>query len=120
MSKTKAESTCGIEVAICTSQSHRRELILTLDGLKDRIIASETDCACEVFEDLAVPNRFLWSEWWPSPGECQAAQTSERFRALIGAIKVLGSLESVRHVSRTSESDREPAEVSQKMIGPRG
>lgn len=103
-----------------TSQSHRRELILTLEELKDRIIASEPDCACEVFEDLAEPNRFLWSEWWPSPGECQAAQTSERFRALLGAIKVLGSLESVRHVSRTSESDRQPAQENQKKIGPRG
>ena len=103
-----------------TSQSHRRELILTLEGLKDRIVASETDCACEVLEDLAVPNRFLWSEWWPSPEECEIAQASDRFRALLGAIKVLGSLESVRLVSRAAGSDRDTAHVNQKKTGPSG
>ena len=79
-------------------QIHRRELIQTLEGLKVRISESEPDCGCEVFEDLAVANRFLWSEWWPSSQECRAAQTSERFRALLGAIKVLGTLESVQVV----------------------
>jgi quinol monooxygenase YgiN len=103
-----------------TLQIHRRELIQTLDGLMDRISESEPDCGCEVFEDLAVANRFLWSEWWPSVEECESAQDSERFRALIGAIKVLGSLESVRHVSRRPGSDCETAQVNQKKIGPRG
>jgi len=120
MSTTKAETTCGIEVAMSTSQIHRRELILTLEGLKDRIIASERDCACEVFEDLAEPNRFLWSEWWPSLEECENAQASDRFRALLGAIKVLGTLESVRHVSRTSGSDPNPADAKQKKAVPTG
>ena len=103
-----------------TQQIHRRELIQTLEGLKDRISESEPDCGCEVFEDLAVANRFLWSEWWPSVEECESAQDSERFRTLIGAIKVLGSLESVRHVSRTAGSDREPIHGNQKNIGPKG
>lgn len=87
-----------------TSQNHRRELTQTLEGLKDRINATEPDCDCEVFEDLAVPNRFLWSEWWPEKEDSEVAQTSDRFRALLGAIKVLGSLESVRSVSRSSST----------------
>jgi len=120
MSTTQTESTCGIEVAMSTSQGHRRELIQTLEGLKDRISESEPDCACEVFEDLAVANRFLWSEWWPSSQECRDAETSDRFRALLGAIKVLGSLESVRHVSRTSEGDRKPTSLNQMKRGPKG
>jgi len=89
-----------------TRQSHRRELILTLEGLKDCIVASEPDCSCEVFEDLAEPNRFLWSEWWPSFEACERSKASERFGALLGAIKVLGFLESVRLVNRTSESEQ--------------
>lgn len=91
-----------------TSQTHRRELILTLEGLKNRVIAREPGCACEIFEDLAVPNRFLWSEWWASKEECERAKTSERFRALLGAVKVLGSLESVRHVTRARGDVRHP------------
>lgn len=101
-----------------TNQIHRRELIQTLEGLKGRVVALEPDCACEVFEDLAVANRFLWSEWWPSLEQSEQAQTSERFRALIGAIKVLGSLESVRHVSRTTRSDRHPGRLKPPQSDP--
>jgi len=115
-----AESKYGIEVAMTTSQSHRRELILTLEGLKDRIAESEPDCACEVFEDLAVANRFLWSEWWPSSDQSEAAEASERFRALLGAIKVLGSLESVRNVSRTSSTGQTQIRIQYDDGRPRG
>ncbi len=107
MSNPKTESAFGIEVAMRTAQNHRRELTQTLEGLKDRVNATQPECDCEVFEDLAVPNRFLWSEWWPGQEESEAAEASDRFRALLGAIKVLGSLESVRKVSRTSSATQE-------------
>ncbi len=96
-----------------TSQGQRRELILTLEGLKERIITSEQDCVCEVFEDLAEPNRFLWSEWWSTLEQVRVAQNSERFRALLGGIKVLGDLESIRHVSRTSEAQEDANSIKQ-------
>jgi len=81
-----------------TSQSNRRELIQALEGLRDRFIGLETRCRCEIFEDLGVPNRFLWIECWPSIEECESARVSERFRALLGAIKVLGTMEGMKLV----------------------
>ena len=103
MSKLKNESTCGIEVSMNTSQSNRRELIQTLEGLRDRVIRLETGCGCEIFENLGVPNRFLWLEWWPSIEECESARVSERFRALLGAIKVLGTMEALKVVHSVDE-----------------
>jgi quinol monooxygenase YgiN len=98
MENPNSEARCGIEVAMSTSQIHRRELIQTLEGLKDRISADEPGCEVEVFEDLREANRFLWSEWWPTLADADRAQASDRFRALLGAVKVLGTLESVRRV----------------------
>lgn len=97
-----------------TSQAHRRELILTLEEIKSRIVEAESNCACEVFEDFSEPNRFRWSEWWPSREHTRRAMESERFRALLGAVKVLGSLEYVHEVNRTQKDDREPAKQNQK------
>lgn len=107
MPNIESEDRCGIEVAMRTSQIHRRELIQTLEGLKDRIAADESNCVCEVFEDLREANRFLWSEWWPTLADADQAQASDRFHALLGAVKVLGTLESVRRVRQNSPDDSE-------------
>lgn len=107
MSETKSEDLCGIDVAMRTKQIHRRELIQTLEGLKDRIVADESSCECEVFEDLGEANRFLWSERWPTLEEADRAQASDRFHALLGAVKVLGTLESVRRVRQRPTGDPE-------------
>ena len=88
-----------------TSQIHRRELIQTLDGLKARLESDDAGCGCDFFEDLGQANRFLWQEWWSSKDAADRARSSERFRALLGAVKVLGTLESVRSVRHRSDSD---------------
>jgi quinol monooxygenase YgiN len=93
---------CGIEVAMSTSQIHRRELIQALEGLRRLAHSEEPECTCDVFEDLAAPNRFLWTEWWRTTIEADRAQDSDRFRALLGAAQLLGTLEAVRRVSRSS------------------
>jgi hypothetical protein len=102
MQQKNPEMSCGIEVAMSTSQIHRRELIQTLEGLRRLAHSEEPECACDVFEDLAAPNRFLWTEWWRTTIEADRAQDSDRFRALLGAAQLLGTLEAVRRVSRSS------------------
>ena len=102
MPENQNQPRCGIEVAMRTSQTHRRELIQALEGLRTRIGDSDGVYECEVFEDLAEPNRFLWSEWWPTPELRADARESDRFRTLIGAVKVLGTLESIRSVERSA------------------
>ena len=82
-------------------QTHRRELLQTLEDLRDRFAAGETDCVCDFFEDLSEPNRFMWTEWWARPDLVDEAMESSRFHTLLGAIKVLGSLEGVRRLDRS-------------------
>ena len=100
-----------------TIQIHRRELIQTLEGLKQRIAANEPGCVCEVFEDLGEPNRFLWIERWPTSEDADRAQASDRFRALLGAIKVLGTLESIRRVRQTATGGRDPGRNTHLING---
>ena len=84
-----------------THQTHRRELLQTLEDLRGRLGAHEPDCVCDFFEDLSEPNRFLWTEWWARPDLVDEAMESSRFHTLLGAIKVLGSLEGVRRLDRS-------------------
>lgn len=107
MENPNIEGRCGIEVAMSTSQIHRRELVQTLDGLKARVSAEEPGCACEFFEDLGRSNRFLWKEWWMTEKEADLARASDRFRALLGAVKVLGALEYVRRLSQQPDDEIE-------------
>jgi quinol monooxygenase YgiN len=79
--------------------------------------ADRTNSACEIFEDLERPNRFLWTEWWPDPGGLDDQVETDRFRALLGAIRVLGSLESVRQVSRRSASGETSGKLTTRILG---
>jgi len=86
------------------SQINRRELLQTLGDLRDRLAAGEADCECDFFEDLSEPNRFLWTEWWALREMADEAMESTRFRTLLGAIKVLGTLKRVRRLDRSEDT----------------
>jgi quinol monooxygenase YgiN len=100
----------GIEVTISTRQTNRRELLQTLEGLRVRLVATETECECGVYEDLSEPNRFVWTEWWRRPENVDHAMNSQHFRTLLAAVNVLGTLESVRRVDRSDASTDRPDE----------
>ena len=59
----------------------------------------EAGCAgYGAYEDLAQPGRFLWTEQWTNREALEAHLASERHHLLLGAIRVLGRLESVNLV----------------------
>ena len=89
-----------------TNQNHRRELVQALEGFRERIGRDHPECECDIFEDLGEPNRFLWTERWATPEEADRSRESERFRALLGAVKVLGTLEAVRRITQRRNGDR--------------
>jgi hypothetical protein len=88
---TKQWSQVNVEVLLRTTGFHRRELIQTLEGLRERDLE-----ACEVFEDAGEDNRFLWRRRCTDLADAERWLGSEHYRTLMGAIKVLGSLEGVR------------------------
>ena len=70
---------------------------------------------CRVFEDLSGPNQFLWLQWWHSQHQLQDYLRSVGFRTLLGAIKVLGTLESARTVALQDSTSVLGAFLSDRM-----
>lgn len=62
-------------------------------------VPSQLPLAClerRVYEDTARPTNLLLVEEWLDATAMNSYLSSERFRALIGAVKVLGELVDVR------------------------
>ena len=57
--------------------------------------------ARRVYEESVSPTNLLLVEEWSDAAAMHAYLSSERFRALIGAVKVLGELVDV-HISETN------------------
>ena len=94
--------TRGIEVSFRSKPANRRELIQSLEMLRERVLAADRAGECLISEDLTEPNVFRWSEWWPDESDTSAIASTERFQTLLGAIRLLGSLDGVYHVTRSS------------------
>jgi quinol monooxygenase YgiN len=90
----------GIEILLHVTDRKRTEFLQAVSSLR----AGESEEGLllrEAYEDLSEPGRFLWVEHWRDPELLQAHVRSERHRALLGAIRVLGRLEDVRFVEYT-------------------
>jgi len=98
------ELTRGIEISFRTRPANRREVIQALETLRERVLASGRPSDCQISEDLTETNVFRWSEWWPEDSDTAAIANTDRFRALLGAVRLLGSLEGFHHVTREKES----------------
>jgi quinol monooxygenase YgiN len=88
----------GLELSVTSNDSQRTELLQTLENLcNDQARAG--DCLeCRVYERIPRSNAFLWYQWWRSERQLEGHLGSVAFRTLLGAIKVLGTLNSARVV----------------------
>lgn len=74
----------------------RREL---MQMCKSWLVANQLPAAClerRVYEDAAAPTNLMLVEEWLDTAAMNSYLSSERFRALIGAVKVLGKMVDVR------------------------
>ena len=88
----------GLELAVQSDSSNRLELQQSLQNLAREALGEGICQECRVFEDLNGSGRFLWLQWWRSQRQLEDHLRSVAFRTLLGAIKVLGTLESARTV----------------------
>jgi quinol monooxygenase YgiN len=88
----------GLELSLRSDEGHRMELLQTLENLCREQLADGSSAECRVFEDLSRPNVFLWLQWWRSEQQLEEHLRSTAFRTLLGAVKVLGGLDSARIV----------------------
>lgn len=86
----------GLELTVQSGSAQRTELLQTLQNLTIEALGQGGCLECTVFEDVSGSGRFLWSQWWRSQRQLEDHLRSSAFRTLLGAIKVLGTLESAR------------------------
>lgn len=81
----------GIEIELEVRPSRRAELLQALESL-GKLAEGPGYPTClshGLFEDVEHHNRFLWTERWADLAEVDQRMASQRFRTLLGAIRVL-------------------------------
>ena len=86
----------GILIRARVKPEHRHEL---MQMFKETTQANRLQAAClgrQLYEEAIAPTNLLLVEEWSDPEAMHSYLSSEQFRALIGAVKVLGELVDVR------------------------
>jgi quinol monooxygenase YgiN len=86
----------GIVIRAQVEPDQRREL---MQMCKSWLASDQLPAAClerRVYEDAISPTHLLLVEEWLDTAAMNSYLNTERFRALIGAVKVLGELVDVR------------------------
>ena len=86
----------GFEIVFWIEPKNRVEFLQTAECLMDspHMVAGQADWGC--FEKVGADNVFLWHECWRSRAELEERLESRPVTTLLGAIGVLGGMESVR------------------------
>jgi quinol monooxygenase YgiN len=109
MMRLHEPSAFGLEIVMRVSNAHRRELLQTLEGLRETVTRETRAGSCEILEDCMVPNRFYWLERWRNEEEVQASLDSERISMLMAAIRLLGSVETVKRSRLAAATSKTPS-----------
>ncbi|MGB3097309.1 MAG: antibiotic biosynthesis monooxygenase [Candidatus Deferrimicrobiaceae bacterium] len=88
----------GLEVIVRVHPYRRVEFLQAVRMVTDPAHPN-TGCAGQcLFEDVGEPNRFLWMERWSGSDHLNEYMRTDRFRSLLGAFSVVGSIEEM-HVT---------------------
>lgn len=88
----------GLELSIRCEPARRTELQRSLQDLCGEVVRECGSHECRAYQALDAPDRFLWLQWWRSQQHLEDYLASRSFRTLVGAVKVLATLESARIV----------------------
>jgi quinol monooxygenase YgiN len=99
----------SLEIVMRVTQAHRRELLQTLERMRETVSREARVTGCEVLEDLMVPNRFCWIERWPTDADVRASLDSDRIAMLMAAIRLFGSVETVKRASLVVATPEAPS-----------
>jgi quinol monooxygenase YgiN len=88
----------GLEIVIRIYPQKRREFLQAAELFSEAGKEKEGRMSCHVYEDIATPNRFFWVDRWRDGKSMAEHFKSGYFKALMGAIEVLGELESRQEI----------------------
>ena len=90
----------GLEILVSIPGKHRQEFMQTFDIFSNKQESDqEFTGACidrSIFECIDTPDRFLWLEEWIDFQSLDHYMKTDRFKALLGAVQVLGELVELR------------------------
>lgn len=97
----------GLEILFKIYPEKRAEFLLAFDMMKtgERLEKYRTDL--ELFELVRESNTFLWLEHWDNADSLTHYCNENKYRALMGAIDVLGNLIHKRTLLTTEETTNE-------------
>ena len=85
----------GIEIMVSIQSGQRQEFLQTIDMFRSQQVKDKARIGCSIFETVGTPNQFLWVEKWTDQKLLEDYMKTGRFKALLGAIQVLGELDSI-------------------------
>ncbi len=93
----------GLEILVKIQPAKRFEFIQAFELLTQPKHKSRNCIGQALFEKIEEPNAFLWMEDWKNGESLESYRRTEQFRALLGAVEVLGSLIKIRTFTLTEE-----------------
>ncbi len=109
----------GLEIFMSIPSKHRHELLQAFEIFSYKQENDhERNGGCidrSIFECMATPNRFLWAEKWTDLESLEDYMKTDRFRALLGAIQVLGKLDTI-HKGELSELNTKSVQVLNQKL----
>jgi quinol monooxygenase YgiN len=88
----------GLQIMVTIQSGNRQEFLQAIDMLCSREATHSDRAENCVFETVDKPNQFLYFEQWTDRKLLEYFLKTDRFRALLGAIEVLGKLTSIQLV----------------------
>jgi quinol monooxygenase YgiN len=95
----------GLEILVSIQPEQRQEFLQTIDMFRCQQEEDKCCIRCSIFETVSIPNQFLWVEKWTDPKPLDDYMKTGRFKALLGAIQVLGELKSLHLVELKNLND---------------
>ena len=97
----------GLEILFKLYPAKRAEFLLAFDMMKtvEQLEKNRTDL--ELFELVGESNTFLWLEYWDNGESLTHYCNENKYRALMGAIDILGNLIHKRTLSIAEETTNE-------------
>ena len=101
----KGSNVVGIEIIVEVKPEKRSEFMQAAAFLGRRRSDPEADVVTDVYEKCGNPNRFMWVERLDDTEQLKRRLDSESFHALLGAIRVLGTVRGLQLVESREWSD---------------
>ncbi len=95
----------GIEISVEVRPEKRDEFLQAVETLRPLGEEGKHCESQEIYEDRGQRNRLLWVERWQNNSLLQTRLGSDRFHALLGAVKVLGTVGDMQVVVATAWHD---------------